>query len=220
MKVIVDNKIPFIREAIESIADEVVYAEGKDFTPQLIHDADALIIRTRTRCDRALLEGSCVSFIATATIGHDHIDPDYCREAGIEWANAPGCNASSVAQYMHSALLLLQMQKDCKLTEMTMGIVGVGNVGSKVAEVACDMGMSVLENDPPRAGKEGKELFRPLEELARECAMRHSSARCRRNPSLSTRRAAKWSTPPPCSVPWTRERCPKPSSTYGRTNPT
>lgn len=169
MKVIVDNKIPFIREAIESIADEVVYAEGKDFTPQLIHDADALIIRTRTRCDRALLEGSRVSFIATATIGHDHIDADYCREAGIEWANAPGCNASSVAQYMHSALLLLQMQKDCKLTEMTMGIVGVGNVGSKVAEVACDMGMTVLENDPPRAGKEGKELFRPLEELAREC---------------------------------------------------
>ena len=106
MKVIVDNKIPFIREAIESIADEVVYAEGKDFTPQLIHDADALIIRTRTRCDRALLEGSRVSFIATATIGFDHIDVDYCRRAGIAWANAPGCNASSVGQYVKSALLL------------------------------------------------------------------------------------------------------------------
>lgn len=107
MKVIVDNKIPFIREAIEHIADEVVYAPGNAFTPELVKDADALVIRTRTRCDRALLEGSQVRFIATATIGFDHIDTAYCREAGIQWANAPGCNAPSVAQYLHSALLLL-----------------------------------------------------------------------------------------------------------------
>ena len=83
MKVIVDNKIPFIKEAIEKIADEVVYAPGKDFTPSLVKDADALIIRTRTHCNRRLLEGSKVKFIATATIGFDHIDTEYCREAGI-----------------------------------------------------------------------------------------------------------------------------------------
>ena len=74
MKVIVDNKIPYIREAIEQIADEVIYVPGKDFTPELVQDADALIIRTRTRCDRSLLAGSKVKFIATATIGFDHID--------------------------------------------------------------------------------------------------------------------------------------------------
>ena len=88
MKVIVDDKIPFIKEAIEKIADEVVYAPGKDFTPSLVRDADALIIRTRTRCNRELLEGSKVKFIATATIGFDHIDAEYCREAGITWTNA------------------------------------------------------------------------------------------------------------------------------------
>ena len=78
MKVIVDNKIPYIREAIEQIADEVIYAPGKDFTPELVQDADALIIRTRTRCDRSLLAGIKVKFIATATIGFDHIDTAYC----------------------------------------------------------------------------------------------------------------------------------------------
>lgn len=97
MKVIVDNKIPFIKEAIEKIADEVVYAPGKDFTPSLVKDADALIIRTRTRCNRELLAGSQVKFIATATIGFDHIDTEYCHEADITWTNAPGCNSASVA---------------------------------------------------------------------------------------------------------------------------
>lgn len=101
MKVIVDNKIPYIREAIEQIADEVIYVPGKDFTPELVQDADALIIRTRTRCDRSLLAGSKVKFIATATIGFDHIDTAYCREAGITWTNAPGCNSASVAQYIN-----------------------------------------------------------------------------------------------------------------------
>ena len=104
MKVIVDNKIPFIKEAIGKIADEVIYVSGKDFTPALVKDADALIIRTRTHCNRELLQGSRVQFIATATIGFDHIDTEYCREAGITWTNAPGCNSSSVAQYLQSTL--------------------------------------------------------------------------------------------------------------------
>ena len=155
MRVIVDNKIPFIREAIEHIADEVVYAPGNAFTPELVKDADALVIRTRTHCNRALLEGSRVRFIATATIGFDHIDTEYCREAGIQWANAPGCNAPSVAQYLHSVLLLLQMKRDKSLAGQTMGIVGVGHVGSLVAEVAGDLGMKVLLNDPPREEQEG-----------------------------------------------------------------
>ena len=119
MKVIVDNTLPFIREAIERIADEVVYLPGASFTPQDVKDADALIIRTRTRCDRTLLEGSRVRFIATATIGFDHIDADYCQKAGISWSNAPGCNAASVAQYLQAALLLYQRDRKLSLKGMT-----------------------------------------------------------------------------------------------------
>ena len=169
MKVIVDNKIPFIKEAIEKIADEVVYAPGKDLTPSLVKDADALIIRTRTRCNQGLLEGSKVKFIATATIGFDHIDTEYCREAGITWTNVPGCNSASVAQYLHSSLILLQESKGINLSEATIGIIGVGNVGSKVAKVAQELGMRVLQNDLPREDKEGKQNFSSLQTLAKEC---------------------------------------------------
>ena len=169
MKVIVDDKIPFIREAIGQIAEEVRYLPGKDFTPEAVRDADALVIRTRTRCDRQLLEGSRVRFIATATIGFDHIDTGYCRQAGIAWANAPGCNAPSVAQYLQSSLLLLAQRHGLELPRLTMGIVGAGNVGSRVAEVARELGMRVLLNDLPRQEREGGAGFCPLQTLAREC---------------------------------------------------
>lgn len=168
MKVVVDDKIPYIREAISRIADEVVFAPGAAFTPELVKDADALIVRTRTRCDEALLRRSRVQFIATATIGFDHIDTDYCSRAGIAWSNAPGCNASSVAQYLQSALLLLEKEKGIRLRESTLGIVGVGNVGSKVAAVARNLGMRVLLCDPPRQAREGGNDFLPLEALTRE----------------------------------------------------
>jgi erythronate-4-phosphate dehydrogenase len=169
MKVIVDNKIPYIDAAIKSIAEQVIYAAGKDFTPELVRDADALIIRTRTQCNRALLEGSNIKFIATATIGYDHIDTDYCRQAGIRWTNAPGCNAASVAQYIESSLMLLQTEKKINLSSMTIGIVGVGNVGSKIETMARKLGMRVLINDLPRQDKEGKEAFTDLATMANEC---------------------------------------------------
>lgn len=170
MKVIVDNKIPFIREAIERIADEVVYLPGSEFTASDVRDADALVIRTRTRCNRELLEGSKVKFIATATIGFDHIDVDYCRRAGITWQNCPGCNAGSVEQYLHSVLLLLKRQKGLNLEETCLGIVGVGHVGSRISQMARSLGLRVLLNDPPRADK-GEEGFVDLQVLARECDM-------------------------------------------------
>ena len=169
MKIIADDKIPFIREALEQIADEVVYVPGREFTPGLVRDADALVTRTRTRCDQSLLEGSRVRFIATATIGFDHIDTDYCRRAGIAWANAPGCNAASVVQYAQSALLLWQQATGIPLHTLTLGIVGAGNVGTQVASMARELGMTVLLNDPPREDREGKEEFCSLEELARRC---------------------------------------------------
>ena len=169
MKVIVDEKIPYMQGIIESLADEVVYAAGGSFTPELVHDADALFVRTRTRCDRALLEGSRVKFIATATIGFDHIDTAWCREAGIRWANAPGCNSGGVEQYVHSALLVLARERGLRLPDACLGVVGVGHVGSRVARVGRHLGMRVLLCDPPRAEAEGPEGFCALDELARQC---------------------------------------------------
>lgn len=168
MKVVVDHKIPYIKEAIERIADEVIYLPGTEFSKEAVKNADALIVRTRTRCNRELLEGSRVKFIATATIGYDHIDVEYCREAGIAWTNCPGCNAGSVEQYVHSVLLLLQRKKGLDLENATLGIVGVGHVGSRVAQMAEKLGMRVLLNDPPRADR-GEQGFVDLQTIAAEC---------------------------------------------------
>ena len=168
MKVIIDHKIPYIKEAISRIADEVVFLPGNAFTKEEVKDADALIVRTRTVCNRELLEGSQVKFIATATIGYDHIDTEYCRKAGITWTNCPGCNAGSVEQYVHSVLLLLKREKGLDLEKSTIGIVGVGHVGSRVKRMAEGLGMKVLLNDPPRA-EQGESGFVDLETIAREC---------------------------------------------------
>lgn len=169
MKIIIDNKIPYIKEAVEKIADEVIYVSGKDFIPELIKDANALIIRTRTICNHKLLEGSQVKFIATATIGFDHIDTEYCQRNGIKWTNAPGCNSESVAQYVQSSLLLWQSFKQKGLTELAIGIVGVGNVGSKVEKIARQLGIKVILNDLPREEKEEKKHFSTLDKIAEEC---------------------------------------------------
>lgn len=167
MKVIVDDKIPYIREAIARVADEVVYLPGGSISATDVHDADALIVRTRTRCNRQLLEGSRVQFIATATIGFDHLDTEYLREAGIRWTNCPGCNAASVAQYLHTTLLLLEQERGLSLLHSTLGVVGVGHVGTLVATVGHRLGMKVLLCDPPRA-EQGEEGFLPLETLMAE----------------------------------------------------
>lgn len=168
MKIIVDNKIPYIKESLEKITNQVVYLPGSDFTPETVKEADALIIRTRTRCNKALLEGSNVRFIATATIGYDHIDTDYCREKGITWTNAPGCNSASVRQYVQSCLLLLQLQQGYDLSKCCLGIIGVGNVGKKIKVMAESLGMKVLLNDPPRADL-GEPGFTDLQTIARDC---------------------------------------------------
>ena len=168
MKVIVDNKIPYIKGNIEKIADEVVYLPGHAFTKEEVKDADALIVRTRTFCNADLLVGSRVKFIATATIGFDHIDVAYCREAGIEWTNCPGCNAGSVEQYVHASLLLLKHHKRLELEKSTLGIVGVGHVGKRVQRMAEALGMRVLLNDPPREDN-GENGFVSLQTIAEEC---------------------------------------------------
>jgi erythronate-4-phosphate dehydrogenase len=180
MKIVIDEKIPFIRGAFERWAD-VVYAPGRSIDARMVADADALIVRTRTRCDAALLEGSSVRIVASATIGFDHIDTLWLEQNGIKWANAPGCNSGSVMQYITSLLFFLAKKHSFDPCSMTLGIVGVGNVGSKVARAAGAIGMRVLLNDPPlQRQKEGSVDFRietgrggthfhPLQTLLTEC---------------------------------------------------
>lgn len=165
MKIVVDDKIPYIRETLERLADEVVYKKGSAIGPEDVRDADALIVRTRTRCDEQLLKGSKVQFVATATIGYDHIDTAWCEQNGIKWTNCPGCNSGSVAQYVESVLLVLDY--GLRITDygliaannpspvishpssVTLGVVGCGHVGSKVCRVGERLGLRVLVNDPP-----------------------------------------------------------------------
>jgi erythronate-4-phosphate dehydrogenase len=142
-----------------------LYLPGSKTTPEIVKDADAIITRTRTNCNEKLLAGSNVRFIASATIGYDHIDTDYCERSGITWTNAPGCNSKSVEQYIASALMALAENNGYKLTEKTIGVVGVGNVGSKVARLCETFGMKVLLNDPPRAREEGGKGFVEMDEL-------------------------------------------------------
>ena len=170
MKLIIDDKIPFIQGQAEKLG-EVRYIPGAKITPEDVRDADVLITRTRTSCNKALLEGSKVQFIATATIGYDHLDVDYLREAGIAWTNCPGCNATSVAQYVETSLLLLAEEGKINLSDCTVGVIGVGNVGRRVVERLEHMGCRVLLNDPPRAEREADFAQRAvsLEELQREC---------------------------------------------------
>lgn len=167
MKIITDDKIPYIRGAFEAVA-EVIYLPGSKTTATIVRDADAIISRTRTICNEKLLAGSTVKFIATATIGYDHIDTDYCDRAGIKWTNAPGCNSKSVEQYIASALMILAEEKRLNLNELTIGVVGVGNVGSKVARVCELLGVKVLLNDPPRERIEGSTQFVSLEQIKSE----------------------------------------------------
>ncbi len=167
MKIIIDNKIPYIKGALEPFA-EVVYLPGNLTTRDAVKDTDALVTRTRTICSREVLEGSRVKLIATATIGFDHIDTAYCESAGIEWTNSPGCNAESVNQYISSALFSYSKRKGFSLRGKTIGIVGVGQVGSRVAKTCEILGMKVLLNDPPREREEGSSQFVSLQTIQQQ----------------------------------------------------
>ena len=178
MKIVVDDKIPYIRETICQLADMVVFLSGAAITADDVRDADVLVVRTRTRCNQRLLEGSKVRLVVTATIGYDHIDTQWLDKAGIRWTNCPGCNSGSVAQYLECTLLLLEQQKGLSLHQSTIGIVGCGHVGSKVKAVAERLGMQVLVCDPPLATLSPKlgddrglneRLFVSLDEIERRC---------------------------------------------------
>lgn len=153
MRVLVDSAIPFLRGILEPFF-EVQYLDGNAFTKEVVRDADALIIRTRTHCNKALLEGSKVQFIATATIGFDHIDIDYCRNNNIAVSTSAGCNARGVLQWVSAALALLAKRDNFTPQERTLGIVGVGNVGKLIKEYAEHWGFRTICSDPPRQERE------------------------------------------------------------------
>ena len=173
MKIVVDDKIPYIRETICQLADEVVFLSGAAITAADVKDADVLVVRTRTRCNRQLLERSKVKLVVTATIGYDHLDTQWLDAAGIHWTNCPGCNSGSVAQYVECSLLLLEQQKGLVLRQSTIGIVGCGHVGSKVKAVAERLGMRVLVCDPPLQKANSQQLtansYVSLDEIERRC---------------------------------------------------
>ncbi len=167
MKIIADDKIPFLKGVLEKVADEVKYLSGAAISREEVMDADALIVRTRTACNAQLLEGSKVKMVVTATIGTDHFDIPWLEKTGVEWRNAPGCNSGSVRQYIGSVLSLL-IKQGLNPRKTTIGVVGVGMVGSKIAQLARTLGMRVLLNDPPRQRCEQETEFVDFDSLLRE----------------------------------------------------
>lgn len=167
MKIVIDRAIPFIENRVKG-SNEILFIPGKDITKEVVKDADALIVRTRTSCNEELLKDSKVKLVATATIGTDHIDSEWCEKNGIEVKNAPGCNAPGVAQYVFASLFRAGFNpgKD------TLGIIGYGNVGSIVAEWAKIMGIKTLISDLPRE----RSGFNDVEYLSKEYVLQNSNA--------------------------------------------
>jgi len=149
MKIIADRNMPYAAEAFETLGETVI-RDGRALTAADVRDADVLAIRSTTQVNAALLAGSRVRFVGTATIGTDHMDIPYLESHGIGWCFSPGCNANSVSEYFTAALLHLAVSNDFTLAGKTVGVIGVGNVGRRVVDKARALGMKVLMNDPPR----------------------------------------------------------------------
>lgn len=169
MKIVCCSNMPYAREAFSTLGD-VLSKDGRAIRREDLMDAVCLATRSTTQVNRELLEGTAVRFVGTATIGTDHMDLEYLQGRGVQWCFAPGCNANSVAEYVAAALLRLATRHGFRLHGKTIGVVGVGNVGSLVARRAEALGLRVLRNDPPRqramgaAGQEFVSLDRVLAE--------------------------------------------------------
>ncbi len=164
MKIVADANIPFVEECFSSIGD-VVVVPGREIGRDITADADVLVVRSITKVDEALLAGGSVKFAATATIGTEHVDGRYLADAGIGFASAPGCNANSVAEYVVAALLAMGKKHRFTLEGKSIGIVGVGNVGSRVEAKTRALGMKPVLNDPPLGRGTGEKKYVPLDAL-------------------------------------------------------
>jgi erythronate-4-phosphate dehydrogenase len=164
MKIVADENIPLVGEAFGPMG-EVVAVRADAIRPLLVRDAQALLVRSVTPVGPALLDGSAVRFVATATIGVDHVNQEYLQQRGIAFASAEGSNAQSVAEYVFTALAVLAERGGWRFRDKALGIVGVGNVGSRVARMAEGLGMTALRNDPPLACETGDPKYVPIETL-------------------------------------------------------
>lgn len=164
LNIIVDENIVFAKEAF-ALFGNVTLLSGREINNSILKDADILIVRSITKVDKELLKNTPVKFVGTATIGTDHIDLEYLKKNKIAFADAKGCNAYSVAEYLVVSLLNLSVRFNFTLKEKSIGIVGVGNVGSKVAKFADALGMKVLLNDPPLQRAGNNNSFVSLDEI-------------------------------------------------------
>ncbi len=167
MLIVADENIPLLDEFFAGFG-EIRRLPGRGIDAAAVADADLLLVRSVTRVDRALLEGSAVKFVGTCTIGTDHLDLDYFRQAGIAWASAPGCNARGVVDYVLGSLLVLAEQQGVDLASRTYGVIGAGQVGSRLLKVLRGLGWRVLVCDPPRQAAEGGD-FVSLQQVLAEC---------------------------------------------------
>jgi erythronate-4-phosphate dehydrogenase len=164
MKIVADGNIPFVQQCFDHLG-QVQVVQGRQITPAIVADADVLLVRSITPVNAGLLEASRVRFVATATIGFEHVDIDYLRSRGIAFAAAPGSNATSVAEYIVAALLFVARKRGITLRGRSIGIVGVGNVGGRVASRCRALGMHTVLNDPPLARLSGDPVYRGLDEV-------------------------------------------------------
>ena len=164
MKIIADENIPFAKECFGSVGD-CLTIHGRKITREILKDVDVLVVRTITKVDKDLLDGTKVKFVGAAAIGFEHVDLDYLAANNIGFSSAPGSNANSVAEYIVSAIINLADKYEFDISKKSIGIVGVGNVGSKVEKKARAMGMKVVLNDPPLKRQTGDEKYRPIEEI-------------------------------------------------------
>jgi len=165
-RVVCASSVLFGEEAFAHFG-KTVFLAPRDITNSIVSAADALITRSKTRCDHRLLGGTRVQFVGTATAGYDHLDTNYLEHRGIAWTHAPGCNARSVSEYVMTALLCLAERHSLSLDSLTMGVIGVGQIGSRVASAAEALGMKVLRNDPPLQAETGDPGYVSLEDILR-----------------------------------------------------
>jgi erythronate-4-phosphate dehydrogenase len=164
MKIVADANIPFVKEAFDSVGN-VTTVIGRQITPEQVRDADILLVRSVTHVDADLLRHSKVKFVGTATIGIDHVDLQYLQREHIGFANAPGSNAISAAEYVVSSILYLTQSQEFRLAGKTVGIIGCGNVGSNVLSRLQALGVSCVVYDPPRASQFNDRDYATWEEV-------------------------------------------------------
>ncbi|MFL9813213.1 4-phosphoerythronate dehydrogenase PdxB [Stutzerimonas sp. VN223-3] len=167
MRILADENIPLV-EAFFAEHGEIRRMPGRSINRAALEQTDVLLVRSVTRVDRELLEGSAVRFVGTCTIGTDHLDIDYFEEAGISWTSAPGCNARGVVDYVLGSLLALAEGQGVDLASRRYGVIGAGEVGGRLVEVLRGLGWDVRVCDPPRQAHEVGE-FVGLDEILAEC---------------------------------------------------